>query len=346
MNHPLTFHSIALAGLDVHPVTVRAERVAGSRNEGPLTVDVRSPSTDLSSHDAAACVLRVGSALAQAMPVDASLQVRVTVECAVAPGTAIDLAVACAVAHALGAAELAPLAEHVLFGELSLTGRIREPRGLACVVRYMSAASPARTIVASDKGLGEAKLLGVPGVVVVGVSTLGDLLQSKSPAHPGTDAAALPPVRHARHIIESSLSQIPSGVTARALLVAAAGEHGVFLAAERWSAPAACARALASAMPTMTDAEWLDVACARSTRGTDYSIRSRATGICRFDVRAALARKSPERTLRMRPSRVYARAHHARPRRARPRHSSRPLPRGARLRPGGDPVPVGLLRGA
>lgn len=269
MKTPITFHSLALAGLDAHPVTVRAEVVPTSRPGGLIAIEMRAPSTGFASFDARACAFRVQSALEHTiLHTDRSRHVRVTIECAAAPSATVDLAVACAVAHALGAADLSRLAGDVLLGEVSLAGKVYAPRGLACAIRHMSEERPARTLVTSGSSLGEAKALGVP-VTVRGFECLPDLFAQRN----GTDAAWLPPVeRVADPRGNDMLSRLPCGAIASVLMVAAAGEHGVFFAAEQGSAPTAYARALAVVMPTMTDAERLAVACAQSTHGTEYSV--------------------------------------------------------------------------
>ncbi|WP_329397958.1 YifB family Mg chelatase-like AAA ATPase [Streptomyces lydicus] len=198
-------------------------------------------------------------------------------------GSGFDLAVACAV---LGAAErLDPreLTDLMMIGELGLDGRVRPVRGVLPAV-LAAADAGYRQVVVPERTVAEASL--VPGISVLGVRSLRQLIavladepvpEEEDPLEegrpdpllagllvPGTGVSAgLPRGEHA------DLADVAGQETARrALEVAAAGRHHIFLKGPPGAGKTMLAERLPGLLPPLTPKESLEVTAVHSVAGT------------------------------------------------------------------------------
>ncbi|MGW1375621.1 YifB family Mg chelatase-like AAA ATPase [Streptomyces sp. NPDC002446] len=199
-------------------------------------------------------------------------------------GSGFDLAVACAV---LGAAErLDPreLTDVMMIGELGLDGRVRPVRGVLPAV-LAAADAGYRQVVVPERTVAEASL--VPGVSVLGVRSLRQLIavladepvpEEESPLEegrpdpllaglvvPGTGVSAGLP--HGDHTPD--LADVAGQYEARrALEVAAAGRHHIFLKGPPGAGKTLLAERLPGLLPPLSPKESLEVTAVHSVAGT------------------------------------------------------------------------------
>ncbi|MFL6072872.1 MAG: magnesium chelatase domain-containing protein [Mycobacteriales bacterium] len=148
-------------------------------------------------------------------------------------GTGYDLAMAVSLLAAAGQLPADPLASYLLVGELGLDGRIRSLPGVLPMV-HTAARAGLRTVMVPAVHAAEAAL--VPEVRVYGVGTLAEaiaLLRGEATVEPfvrppaGADPAGDPPDRHVDGLDLADV--VGQEIGRRALEVAAAGGHHLFL---------------------------------------------------------------------------------------------------------------------
>ncbi|NGN68199.1 ATP-binding protein [Streptomyces sp. A7024] len=201
-------------------------------------------------------------------------------------GSGFDLAVACAVLGAAGRISPHTLTDLVMVGELGLDGRVRPVRG---VLPSVLAAADAgyRQVVVPERTAAEAGL--VPGVSVLGVRSLRQLiavLNDESPpeeepedgpehglpdpllaglAVPGLGIGAGMPADEPA----PDLADVAGQHTARrALEVAAAGGHHLFLKGPPGAGKTLLAERLVGILPPLTEQQSLEVTAVHSVAGT------------------------------------------------------------------------------
>jgi magnesium chelatase family protein len=180
-------------------------------------------------------------------------------------GSHYDLAIAAAVAAARGRCDPETLGGLVLFGELSLDGRVRRVRGLLPALLSARAKGVNRAVVPADQ-LREASL--VEGLVVHGVNDLADLFDVLA-GGPGASASA--PVTEPEPEPVGSppdLADVVGQEEAKwALEVAAAGRHHLYLHGPPGVGKTLLAERLPTLLPQLDDEEALEVSAIHSLCG-------------------------------------------------------------------------------
>jgi len=261
--------AVALVGVHGHLVDVEADIAAGL----PAFCMVGLP--DASLVEARDRVRAAASNTGCALPMR-----RITVNLSPAglpkAGTGFDLAVAAALLAASGQISGERAAGWVHVGELGLDGRVRAVRGvLPAVVAASDAGSP-RVVVPAANAV-EALL--VPGVEVAPVRRLADVLALHRGELTPAEARALPPDpdeagnRHVRPepcaFSTGDLAEVIGQPEARrALEVAAAGGHHIFLLGPPGAGKTMLAARLCGLLPDLDDAQALEVTAIHSLAGT------------------------------------------------------------------------------
>ncbi|MER5641580.1 YifB family Mg chelatase-like AAA ATPase [Kitasatospora sp. NPDC002227] len=198
-------------------------------------------------------------------------------------GSGFDLAVACAVLAAAERLDPSSIADLLIIGELGLDGRVRPVRGILPAV-LAAADAGYRQVVVAEQTAAEAAL--VPGVTVLGVRSLRQLvaLLTGSPV-PEEDAAPVGgPVdpalaglvlpgsilrgRPMEKPPELDLSDVVGQDTARrALEIAAAGGHHLYLKGPPGAGKTLLAERLPGLLPPLTQSEALEVTAVHSVAG-------------------------------------------------------------------------------
>ncbi len=198
-------------------------------------------------------------------------------------GSGFDLAVACAVLAAAERLDPSAIAELLLIGELGLDGRVRPVRGVLPSVLAAAEAGYERVVVA-EQTAPEASL--VPGITVVGVRSLRELVAVLS----GTPVPEEPPDPVGRGRPDPLMAglMLPSaGVRGlreerarldmadvagqyearRALEIAAAGGHHLYLKGPPGAGKTMLAERLPALLPPLTQKEALEVTAVHSVAG-------------------------------------------------------------------------------
>ncbi|MCA1823452.1 MAG: YifB family Mg chelatase-like AAA ATPase [Frankia sp.] len=191
-------------------------------------------------------------------------------------GSGFDVAMAAAVLAAAGVVPATALAGVVVLGELALDGRVRRARGILPAVLAASRAGIER-IVVPHGNVAEAEL--VPGVRVHGVRDLRDLLrllrgepplESPDPlASPGNQQGERSAAARSRTDPLPDLADVlgqPQG--RRALEVAAAGGHHLYLLGPPGAGKTMLAERLPSLLPALEFEAALEVTAVHSVAGT------------------------------------------------------------------------------
>jgi magnesium chelatase family protein len=180
-------------------------------------------------------------------------------------GPGFDLALAVAVLAASGQIPAAPLEQVAVFGELSLGGEVRGVHG-ALAVAEGSGRAGLRGLIVAREHAGEAAL--VDGLAVAGVQTLAevaDVLSSDGPLPLATPLGDQ----------DLSFTDVPDlrdvrghGGPRRALEIAAAGAHNLFMQGAPGTGKTMLARRLPSLLPLLRPEEAVEVTRIHSINGT------------------------------------------------------------------------------
>ncbi|MEV8474712.1 ATP-binding protein [Streptomyces sp. NPDC051173] len=200
-------------------------------------------------------------------------------------GSGFDLAVACAVLAAAERIDPRQIADLVMIGELGLDGRVRPVRGVLPAV-LAAADAGYRQVVVAEQTAAEASL--VPDVSVLGVRSLRQLiavlsdepvpeepdeegrpdpvLAGLSVAGAGFGTGVLCGVGAARHVPD--MAEVAGQHLARkALEVAAAGGHHLYLKGPPGAGKTMLAERLPGLLPPLTSQEALEVTAVHSVAG-------------------------------------------------------------------------------
>ncbi|MER7761970.1 YifB family Mg chelatase-like AAA ATPase [Streptomyces sp. NPDC097619] len=199
-------------------------------------------------------------------------------------GSGFDLAVAAAVLAAAERLDPRAIADLVLIGELGLDGRTRPVRGILPAV--LAAADAGHTqVVVPEQCAAEAAL--VPGIAVLGVRSLRQLLAVLSGEQPPAEPAETAPGRPAPALAGLLLPGAAHGsglarptadppdlaevagqhAARRALELAAAGGHHLFLTGPPGAGKTMLAERLPGILPALTRQESLEVTAVHSVAG-------------------------------------------------------------------------------
>ena len=179
-------------------------------------------------------------------------------------GSRFDLALAVAILAAAGTVPSAPLAEAGWIGELGLDGHIRGVRGVLPAVMALAAAG-VRRVVVPRANAGEAAL--VPDVDVRAAGDLREViawLREEGPSPDPVSRSESPPGA----ACTVDLSEVAGQRLARrALEVAAAGAHHLFLSGAPGAGKTMLAERLPGILPALDDEQALEVTAVHSVAG-------------------------------------------------------------------------------
>ena len=180
-------------------------------------------------------------------------------------GSALDLAIASALAATRCGVSTERLAGCLLLGELGLDGGLRPVRGALALVAAARKSRIDRAVVPLDV-LGEAAAC--PGVEVLGAETFEDVLRyiaGERPLVPSAEAVDAPLQPEASRDLSSVSGQEPAK---RALEVAAAGGHNLLLVGPPGSGKTLLAQCLPGLLPDLGPDEALEATRIHSVAGT------------------------------------------------------------------------------
>ncbi|MFJ1755746.1 YifB family Mg chelatase-like AAA ATPase [Kitasatospora sp. NPDC088134] len=198
-------------------------------------------------------------------------------------GSGYDLAVACAVLAAAERLDPASIDGLLIIGELGLDGRVRPVRGVLPAV-LAAAEAGYRQVVVAEQTAAEAEL--VPGVSVLGVRSLRQLIailtNAPVPDEPpdlvtgrpdSSFAGLLLPGLGVRDVMSEQVGRPDLADVAgqyearRALEIAAAGGHHLYLKGPPGAGKTMLAERLPALLPALTPAEALEVTAIHSVAG-------------------------------------------------------------------------------
>ncbi|WP_419703235.1 YifB family Mg chelatase-like AAA ATPase [Promicromonospora sp. NFX87] len=183
-------------------------------------------------------------------------------------GSGYDLAIAVAVLAGAGQLPASGLERVVHLGELGLDGRVHPVRGVLPAVAAAVEAGYERVVVASAD-VDEARL--VPGARVVGAASLAEVV-----ALHGGDASIMQAIEPVRRTRSGGFVREPGDLAdvvgqpdaRRALEIAAAGGHHLFLVGAPGSGKTMMASRLPGILPDLTEAEAVEVTAVHSVVGS------------------------------------------------------------------------------
>jgi magnesium chelatase family protein len=182
-------------------------------------------------------------------------------------GAHFDLALALAVLAAAGDVPIQPLAEVAVLGELGLSGQVRPVRGVLPAAMAAAKRDIRRLIVPSGN-IAEAGLLG--GVQVRGVSSLAAAVAFLR-GEPEEETVAEQPMARRRGRPSAAVPDLAElagqPVGRRAIEIAAAGAHHLFMIGPPGSGKTMLAERLPGVLPPLTDDEALEVTSIHSVAG-------------------------------------------------------------------------------
>jgi magnesium chelatase family protein len=178
-------------------------------------------------------------------------------------GSALDLAVACAVLAARGQVPQESLLGTLLLGELGLDGRVRPVRGVLPMA-IEARRHDVRTLVVAEANAAEAAL--VPDLKVVAVRSLRQFVAVLRDQEPADVVRALPP--DDTDDTGPDLSDVVGQEDARrALEVAAAGGHHLLLHGAPGAGKTLLAQRLPGLLPPLTPEQAMEVTAVHSVAG-------------------------------------------------------------------------------
>ncbi len=253
--------SVALVGVRGHLVEVEADLAQGL----PCVSLIGLPDTALQeARD------RVRAAIVNSGEVWPQTRITVGLSPASLPksGSGYDLAMAAAILAAAGAIPAESLGDAVLLGELGLDGRVREVRGVLPAVIAAARAGRERVIVAAANAA-EAAL--VPGVAVRPVTSLAQLARYLRGELTEEDEQPISTIGAADESLAVPLDLadvLGQSDGRRAIEIAAAGGHHIYLLGPPGAGKTMLAERLPSILPPLGDDESLEVTAIHSVAGT------------------------------------------------------------------------------
>ncbi|MEN3357051.1 MAG: magnesium chelatase family protein [Mycobacteriales bacterium] len=248
--------SVTLTGVDGHLVEVEVDLADGLPG---LTI-VGLPDAVL--HEARD---RIRSAVTNSGEVWPARRITIALSPASLPkrGSLLDTALAAAVLAAAGAVPADPLTAVVLLGELALDGRLRPTAGMLPAV-LAAARGGVRRVVVPEPNAPEAAL--VPDVDVRGAGRLADLVAFLR-GETGRLVVGRPGPASARTSHDDLADVAGQAAGRRAVEVAAAGGHHLFLAGPPGAGKTMLAERLPGILPPLGDAAALEVTAVHSIAG-------------------------------------------------------------------------------
>jgi magnesium chelatase family protein len=248
-------HTVAFEGLEAHPVTVECALAPGL----PSFAIVGLPNKAVSEAKE-----RVRAALAHLNVAMPSKRITINLSPADMPksGGHFDLPIALSLLAAIDVIDRDAVAGVLSMGELSLSGRLIPVRGT--LPAAVTAGTLGATLICPRANSAEAAWVGATRVL--GAQTLPELLAHFSGASPLAEAK---PGEVARDPSSLDLRDVRGQDRAkRALEIAAAGRHHLFLVGPPGSGKSMMARRLPTLMPDLTPTEALETSMVQSLAGT------------------------------------------------------------------------------
>ncbi|HVQ91969.1 MAG TPA: YifB family Mg chelatase-like AAA ATPase [Mycobacteriales bacterium] len=248
--------SVTLTGVDGHLVEVEVDLADGL----PGLTMVGLPDAVL--HEARD---RIRSAVTNSGEAWPARRITIALSPAALPkrGSLLDTALAVAVLAAAGAVPADPLAAVVLLGELALDGRLRPTAGMLPAV-LAAARGGVRRVVVPEPNAPEAAL--VPDVDVRGAERLADLIAFLR-GEADRLVVGRPGAASARTSHQDLADVAGQAAGRRAVEVAAAGGHHLFLAGPPGAGKTMLAERLPGILPPLDDAPALEVTAVHSIAG-------------------------------------------------------------------------------